>query len=76
HRMHYVQDPAVRSMGAGLNLQGQRKNGSTFPIEVSLASFTEEGQVFAQASVVDMTGWKIHSGSITSRIPSVESRSR
>jgi PAS domain S-box-containing protein len=71
-RMHYVQDPSVRSMGAGLNLQGQRKNGSTFPIEVSLASFTEEGQVFAQATVVDMTGWKFHSGSVTSQPQSVD----
>ncbi|MGA7181305.1 MAG: hypothetical protein WBX11_17205, partial [Thiobacillaceae bacterium] len=72
HRMHYVQDPAVRSMGAGLNLQGQRKNGSTFPIEVSLASFTEEGQVYAQATVVDMTGWKFHSGSVTSHPQSID----
>ncbi|MGA7180712.1 MAG: PAS domain S-box protein [Thiobacillaceae bacterium] len=70
-RMHYLQDPAVRSMGAGLNLQGERKNGSTFPIEVSLASFTEEGQVYTQATVVDMTGWKFHPGSVTARSQSV-----
>ncbi len=70
-RMQYLHNPSVRSMGAGLNLQGQRKNGSTFPIEVSLANFTEEGQVFAQATVVDMTGWKFHSGSVASQPQSV-----
>jgi PAS domain S-box-containing protein len=71
-RMHYLQEPSVRSMGAGLNLQGQRKNGSTFPIEVSLASFTEEGQVLAQATVVDMTGWKIHAGLVASHPQSTQ----
>jgi protein-histidine pros-kinase len=71
HRMHYLHDPSVRSMGAGLDLNGRRKNGSTFPIEVSLASFTEEGQVFAQATVVDMTGWKLHSGLVASQPKSV-----
>ena len=71
-RMFYLQDPSVRPMGAGLNLHGKRKNGSTFPIEVSLASFNEEGQVFAQGTVVDMTGWKIHYGLVTSQPDSVE----
>ena len=59
-------------MGAGLDLHGQRKNGSIFPIEVCLASFTEDGQVFAQATVVDMTGWKIHSGLVAPQSQSVE----
>jgi hypothetical protein len=43
-------------MDAGHKLEGQRKDGSTFPIEVSLASFIEEGQVFAQATVIAMSG--------------------
>jgi PAS domain S-box-containing protein len=71
-RMHFVQSPSVRSMGAGLKLEGQRKDGSKFPIEVSLASFTEEGQAFAQATVMDMTGWKFQSGSVASHTQSVD----
>jgi PAS domain S-box-containing protein len=66
HRAHYLDGPSVRPMGAGLNLEGQRRDGSCFPIEVSLASFTEDGKTFAQATVVDMTGWRINSGSAMS----------
>ena len=37
HRAAYVRDPHVRSMGAGLSLLARRRDGSTFPVEVSLA---------------------------------------
>ena len=55
-RLKYLQDPIIRTMGPGLDLHGQRKDGGTFPIEVSLASFNEEGRVFVQATVVDRSG--------------------
>lgn len=51
-RAQYLLDPLPRPMGAGRTLRGQRKDGSTFSIEVSLASFNEEGRVFVQATVV------------------------
>lgn len=37
HRTAYMHDPHVRSMGAGLALLARRRDGSTFPVEVSLA---------------------------------------
>ncbi len=55
-RRQYLQDPVVRPMGAGRRLHGRGKDGSTFPIEVSLASFTEEGRVFVQATIVGTAG--------------------
>ena len=54
-RAEYLAHPAIRTMGAGLDLNGYRKDGSTFPIEVSLASFDEDGRTFAQATVVDIS---------------------
>lgn len=54
-RGQYLQAPSIRPMGAGLDLHGRRKDRSTFPIEVSLASFEEEGRVFVQATIVDIS---------------------
>ncbi|MDP2835348.1 MAG: PAS domain S-box protein [Pseudomonadota bacterium] len=54
-REQYLQAPSIRPMGAGLDLHGRRKDRSTFPIEVSLASFEEEGRVFVQATIVDIS---------------------
>ena len=36
HRARYLTAPRARFMGGGLNLVAERKDGSTFPIEVSL----------------------------------------
>jgi PAS domain S-box-containing protein len=37
HRAHYRQSPMTRTMGSGLVLEGIRKNGSRFPVEISLS---------------------------------------
>ncbi len=51
HRSVYLDEPTSRSMGSGAELSGRRKNGTTFPIEVSLGSLeTSDGpQVIAIA---------------------------
>jgi PAS domain S-box-containing protein len=44
HRVNYRQNPMTRTMGSGLALEGIRKDGSRFPVEISLSpSATEEG---------------------------------
>lgn len=54
-RQEYLRAPSIRIMGAGLDLHGARKDGSTFPIQVSLASFTEDGRTYVQGTVIDVS---------------------
>ena len=39
HRSSFHDAPRSRAMGLGLELEGRRKDGTTFPIEVGLSSF-------------------------------------
>lgn len=55
HRTQYANKPHPRSMGIGLNLFALRKDGSEFPVEVSLSPFkTAEGN-FVIAFIIDIT---------------------
>jgi PAS domain S-box-containing protein len=54
-RAGYVQAPTQRTMGAGRDLTGRRRNGVEFPVEVGLCTIdTPEGRLTC-ASVVDIT---------------------
>jgi PAS domain S-box-containing protein len=50
HRAAYAQAPKLRGMGVGLDLRGVRKDGTEFPVEISLSPIqTGEGLLVAAA---------------------------
>jgi PAS domain S-box-containing protein len=55
HRETFVRSPHVRPMGAGLDLRAVRRDGSEFPVEVSLSPWTaEDGGLQVICSVRDV----------------------
>lgn len=52
---NYMHSPKNRPMGIGLDLRGQRKDGSLFPVEISLSHFTENNHQFFVAFINDAT---------------------
>jgi PAS domain S-box-containing protein len=55
HRSRYFDHPSTRPMGSGLKLQGRRKDGTTFPVEISLSPVKSEEGLRVTAIIRDIT---------------------
>jgi PAS domain S-box-containing protein len=55
HREKYAQNPRLRRMGIGLELSAQKKDGSVFPVEISLIPVWSGGKSNVIAMIHDIT---------------------
>ena len=54
-RTAFVKKPTARSMGAGRDLGGRRKDGSEFPVEIGLNPVSRNGRIGVLATIIDIS---------------------
>ena len=55
HRAAYMENPRTRPMGVGLDLKARRRDGTTFPVEISLTPLSTDSGDMVIATVRDIS---------------------
>ena len=55
HRQDFAAAARTRRMGAGLDLHGRRRNGTEFPVEISLSPVTTPGGTIVLSAIRDIS---------------------
>src|SRR5271165_3029657 len=58
HRQNFAEAPKTRRMGADLDLYGRRRNGSEFPVEISLSPVPTENGMLVLSAIRDISDRK------------------
>src|SRR5579864_1748877 len=58
HRENFAQTPKTRRMGANIDLSGRRRNGTEFPVEISLSPVVTENGAFVLSAIRDISDRK------------------
>lgn len=59
HRNRYFATPSARPMGEGMLLTAQRRDGTEFPVDVSLSPVQAEGKTMVLAAIQDVTARRL-----------------